>query len=421
MRVSCPSCNATYEFDAAAIPADGYNAKCTSCEKVFFVRPDKAAESSTEWQAGSELPTREQAEVMALDDELGEPAEAAGRLEDDFTALTMRRRKRNRVLAGVAVALPVIAFATLHLAPGVWDATLGPVLGIKARVHPDAIPLKDAAWTLMLSDTDEGYRQALAKLSAALEIDAQYPEAIALLALAHAFMGQDMQRRGAEVTRQFNEATATLRVLNELPADKRPADWSERVASLHASSQQLKEGAETLYQQGGDEFRSANSAIGQALQQGEPSPELLTASGLVMMAQDSEKRPQAERQLDASLKLRGRPEVDPRDPPDALSSLLKGEMERALPEKGGQGALPYYEGAVQKEPGFTRARFAIVEAYTLMGDTDRARRAAEDLLKTAPGHEKSKDYLAMIAPPPLPTPPPAVVESETKPVRRKRR
>lgn len=42
MRVSCPQCGAEYEFDAAAIPAEGYDAQCTHCSAVFFVAPERS-------------------------------------------------------------------------------------------------------------------------------------------------------------------------------------------------------------------------------------------------------------------------------------------------------------------------------------------------------------------------------------------
>lgn len=42
MEVACRQCGAKYQFDAAAIPAAGYDAQCTSCGNVFFVAPKQA-------------------------------------------------------------------------------------------------------------------------------------------------------------------------------------------------------------------------------------------------------------------------------------------------------------------------------------------------------------------------------------------
>ncbi|OGQ78844.1 MAG: hypothetical protein A2289_11580 [Deltaproteobacteria bacterium RIFOXYA12_FULL_58_15] len=44
MEVACPQCAAKYQFDAAAIPEQGYDAQCTGCGGVFFVAPDKPVE-----------------------------------------------------------------------------------------------------------------------------------------------------------------------------------------------------------------------------------------------------------------------------------------------------------------------------------------------------------------------------------------
>jgi predicted Zn finger-like uncharacterized protein len=39
MEVACNHCGAKYQFEASAIPADGYDAQCTGCGGVFFVAP----------------------------------------------------------------------------------------------------------------------------------------------------------------------------------------------------------------------------------------------------------------------------------------------------------------------------------------------------------------------------------------------
>ncbi|MEK7705768.1 MAG: zinc-ribbon domain-containing protein [Myxococcota bacterium] len=39
MQVTCGQCGAQYEFDASAIPHEGYDAQCAGCGSVFFVAP----------------------------------------------------------------------------------------------------------------------------------------------------------------------------------------------------------------------------------------------------------------------------------------------------------------------------------------------------------------------------------------------
>ena len=45
MQVVCDKCGARYEFEAADIPAEGYDAQCTSCGHIFFVSPEGDAPS----------------------------------------------------------------------------------------------------------------------------------------------------------------------------------------------------------------------------------------------------------------------------------------------------------------------------------------------------------------------------------------
>jgi len=45
MQVVCDKCSARYEFEAADIPAEGYDAQCTSCGHIFFVSPEGDAPS----------------------------------------------------------------------------------------------------------------------------------------------------------------------------------------------------------------------------------------------------------------------------------------------------------------------------------------------------------------------------------------
>ncbi len=40
MVVACTHCGAQYEFESSAIPPEGYDAQCTNCQGLFFVRPE---------------------------------------------------------------------------------------------------------------------------------------------------------------------------------------------------------------------------------------------------------------------------------------------------------------------------------------------------------------------------------------------
>ena len=68
MQVVCDKCSARYEFEAADIPAEGYDAQCTSCGHIFFVSPEGDAPSRA-----MEMPTQaELAESIQAEEPLAE-------------------------------------------------------------------------------------------------------------------------------------------------------------------------------------------------------------------------------------------------------------------------------------------------------------------------------------------------------------
>lgn len=75
MQVHCGRCGAQYQFDAAQIPADGYQAQCSHCEHEFFVAPSKPADE------------QERAAHIALD----EDADATPGAGDKKSVLPKRR------------------------------------------------------------------------------------------------------------------------------------------------------------------------------------------------------------------------------------------------------------------------------------------------------------------------------------------
>ena len=75
MIVICDQCAARYEFDAADIPAEGYDAQCTSCGHVFFVQPE-GTEPATDAVAEAAQPEVDEPDepIAAFDDVIEEPA-----------------------------------------------------------------------------------------------------------------------------------------------------------------------------------------------------------------------------------------------------------------------------------------------------------------------------------------------------------
>src|SRR5262245_37075892 len=82
ISATCRQCGARYEFAPAAIPAEGYDAQCTHCQAVFYVSrgapTSKAARLDEDERAGGDL--------LALGAQLGDPNEApeGASMEDDF-------------------------------------------------------------------------------------------------------------------------------------------------------------------------------------------------------------------------------------------------------------------------------------------------------------------------------------------------
>ena len=69
ISVSCVHCGAVYQFPASAIPPEGYDAQCTQCNNVFFVSTQGAAATAAVAQASPApaiLPTAAQAPADPL-------------------------------------------------------------------------------------------------------------------------------------------------------------------------------------------------------------------------------------------------------------------------------------------------------------------------------------------------------------------
>src|SRR5690606_22581632 len=139
--------------------------------------------------------------------------------------------------------------------PGVWDGTVGPVLGIKARIDPRAIPLYEAAAADMWVDRRENYGTALQKLEQALDIDPLYPQAIALAVQAHVFLGQDIQEEGKHLRSRAERLLEQISALQKQQPP--PQDLEGQIAPLRSELTALDKEASRLFQAGSEEFAKA--------------------------------------------------------------------------------------------------------------------------------------------------------------------
>jgi predicted Zn finger-like uncharacterized protein len=494
ISISCSHCGAVYQFAPSAIPAEGYDARCTQCQSVFFVsaqpvapapiplaapaaaapaaapaaaapvdlgapKAPAAAEdpgvpmdlgfpkedpatagpepialgSSTAPANPGPSPQMEAApsaaapidddglgpddpydsdvghdahDLMVLAGELGEPAEApdGASVEDDFQSIMRRKRKRLMVAGGVIAAIPTLVILLYFVLPGVFDQTVGPIVGIKARIHPDAIPLYDAGVTLMLQDTSTGYTKAIAKFEAALVVDSRYPDALAMAGLAYTFRGQDIRNRGASIRGDAEKIITEIKQIQEVK--KRPKDAEAQVNKLRTEVAALGKKAGGLYEEGGKDFAKAGEFIKRGLAEFSTSPLMVEASGIYLIVQDAERAGDARKRMEIGLEMRGAgPKIDLANPPDFWLPYLQANLDASHP-KTLPKAIPYFEAAVKKEPRFQRGRFDLARTLDAAGKPDEAKKVVQKIIGAVPAHEKAKELLGHLTAPATPSPDP---------------
>ena len=66
MKAVCNHCGAQYEFDASTIPPEGYNAQCSTCNQVFFIKPEVQQPQAPQPQpAAPQAPAAQPAQLNA--------------------------------------------------------------------------------------------------------------------------------------------------------------------------------------------------------------------------------------------------------------------------------------------------------------------------------------------------------------------
>jgi tetratricopeptide (TPR) repeat protein len=294
------------------------------------------------------------------------------------------------VVAGVAVMLPLLYLVL----PGVWDATVGPLVGIKARIHPDAIPLMEQGQARMLDDTDAGYAEGLQKLDAALAKDPLYPEAVAFAGLSHVFWGRDIQDRGRAVRAEGEALVAELKSLTSSKAAKAAP---ERIDELRAKAKKADQEAAKLFETGGDHLQQAGALFETARHRFSNNPTVVAAGGIYMLAMDLERASAAKDWYEAALSLRGLKALDAKAPPDPWLPFLQAMLKQSTrtPE-GNADSVEFWEAAARKEPRLQRARYEQGLALERAGKKDQAIAVLRQVLAAVPNHAKAKAALERI-------------------------
>jgi len=322
---------------------------------------------------------------MAYATNMGEPL--GDDFDDDF-ASSSGKGKKVAIGAVAAVALlALFATASYSLMPGFFDATFGPLLGIKAAVDPKAVVLYEEALALMRDDTDAAYDSAQQSLEAALAIDPQYPQAIALFGLSKIFRGNDLQAEGKVTLERGNKAVEHFKALSALRPRRRPRDYREQLMALQEEATTSGAESKKLFERGGKFIAAGLAALKQGNREYPESVELLLALGLYY-ATDPDGVSNARKLLDRSLAARpeGKQSFEPDSPPDIWSGLLQG---RILAAGENPAAVESFRGALGMEPGFHRARFRLAELLSKLGRADAATHKVTEILDKSPTHKKA--------------------------------
>lgn len=354
-------------------------------------------------------------DLLALSAELGEPAADPDSTtpEEDFEAILLRRKRRRRAALGVIGLVALYGVVTYFFVPIVFDRTLGPLLGIKAAIHPAAIPLFEAGRVAMLADTDAAYAQAAIAFDEALRADRKYPAALSLAGLAHVFRGSDIQARGRVILDEGAQAIAKLAALDASPTSRRGPQAAAQERELRSKAEQANSESAKLFEAGGKEVTAGQLQLRQALKDFGTDPFVTAAAG-IYYGTDPDGRNKANELLRFSIETRlgvGK-KLDPKAPPDMWTAFL-GASIRADDERELSAAVELYEAALRVEPRFTRARYDLALVQQKLGNRDQSRALAEQILRDVPGHEKATALLATLRQ--GATPPAEIAPPDSKP------
>lgn len=356
-------------------------------------KPSMGGEPERHGGAGSTVSD----DLLQLSDQLGEPSATEADADVDFEQILARRRKRWFSALGGVGALVAISVALYFALPTVFDATVGPLIGVKAAIHPDAIPHFENGRQVMLADTAEAYDTASEHFKRALQVDDLYPQAVALAGLAKVFRGNDLKAQGQRIRDRGSGALSKLKELKDLPKRKRPRNFKRRVKSLQAKIDSANDDSGEYFERGGALVSEGFARLKEGLKQLDNHPAVVQASGIYYAA-ESDDIGKAEEFYDYSVNAHGG-SLDLQSPPNIWLPYLKGRLAelRAGDEKARpQAAVEAYEAALAVESGFQRARFRLAAMHYRAKDYERAKKMAQTILDAQSEHGKAKRLVQRI-------------------------
>lgn len=437
MQASCPDCGEEYEFEVSSIPADGYDAQCSSCGSILFIKPKPDGTTTVDKVPGREstVPADEVSvtcpqcaavyqfakveipeggydaqctqcegvfsveavddlkELLALSDELGEPAtlpEGVSTKKDFEKISSKRKRLVKGALGGVLILL--VAMGVVYTAfPEVFDATLAPVVGVKAGDNSAALALVEQAQQAMLSDTVEGYESAQKSLDSALALDPELAEAIGLKGLTHVFNGVDLQAEGRGIVEAGVRAKKEMRRIKRLPRRKR----KKKKAVMAELKQQVAEAGDQSkkkFEEAGRELRKGLSVLQLAEGEHAGAPMLKLALGLYFATEPEGGGRAAQLHKQALGLVNKAPAEEDDKRARQWAAYLEGRILLQAPHKAKE-APAAFQAALQSEPTFQRARYGLALAQQKLEQRAAAIATVKTLLAQAPQHSRAKALL----------------------------
>lgn len=425
----CPHCDAVYEFTIDDIPEVGYDAQCTQCKGMFFVspwfmqrqrgaefvaapvEPASSEEENKDGKSDSETgesPSKEtqvkgrvssQADVpemLTLAMQLGESATAStpGDVSVDavFEQRKKRRQQRLKIVGFVALGFFVLNVLSYFIFPHAFDATVGPLVGLKAAVKIEAIPFADKAKRYILADTSEDYDEALSLLGKALDIDRDFPDAIAYKALTHILKGGDLLAIGRVMNKVASEAVDEIKRLQRLSIRDRPQGYTELLAGLRRKAVDSNKESRPYLEKGGQEIARGLEFLKTGFEEYSNSRMMVLAYGIyqsvevdaISLSRDLENALEdlEVREQDFNLTRISNPWIA-----YLRGLILLKDVSRL------KSAISAFQRAIELEPKMNRARFQLAVAFEKSGEKEEATQGAEYILSQERGHEKAKALL----------------------------
>nr|ADD95917.1 hypothetical protein [uncultured organism MedDCM-OCT-S01-C81] len=336
-------------------------------------------------------PAQNVSDLLSFGDSLGEPegADMAGTMDDDFESIMARKRKRLTVIFGSAGGVLLLGLLMYLVTPGIFDATIGPYLGIKARINPEAIPLVEQGVQRMLDDVPLAYDEAIVKFEEALAIDRDYPQAIGLVTLAYMFRGADLKAKAQAIRAQAEEKITQITKLQKRAGRSRRV--GPKIRDLRSAVQKLSDRSTKVNEEGAAKFTKGQKWSKEGMKKFAKWPLVVMSAGILQFEADPDKLQSAEKFMKAGKKYLDKKKGD-KALDEAFAAMLDARLLQRVKKEPKQ-AINLLRSALTKEERFQRARYMLALLLADTGAAEEAKKEAERVLEAVEDHKGAKAIL----------------------------